>query len=209
MSTNYSLLFYLKKPKNYAGGANPIYMRITVVGEPKEVSIGRGCDPSRWNAKANRAKGTKEDIRGLNAYLDTLERKVADAHLQLVKDGTEITAESLKLKYLGKDVQLRYLMETFTEHNRRMEALLGKGFKPNTLKGYNTSVTHLASYLEKWHGETGIAVPPIEHAFITGYEFFLRSDMECSAVSAAKYMTHLRKIITQCLAHRWTTENPF
>src|SRR5690606_40722637 len=102
MSTNYSLLFYLKKPKNYAGGAKPIYMRITVVGEPKQVSIRRGCDPSRWNAKTNGAKGTKADSRGLNAYLDTLERKVADAHLQLVKDGTEITAQSLKLKYRGR-----------------------------------------------------------------------------------------------------------
>ena len=146
MSTNYSLLFYLKKPKNYADGDKPIYMRITVAGEPKEVSTGRDCDPVRWNAKANRAKGTKEDIRNLNAYLDTLERQVADAHLQLVQDGAEITAETLKLKYLGKDVQRRYLMETFTEHNRKMEALLGKGFKPNTLKGYNTSVTHLTSY---------------------------------------------------------------
>lgn len=209
MSTNYSLLFYLKKPKNYVGGMKPIYMRITVAGDPKEVSTGRECDPVRWNAKANRAKDTKEDIRGLNAYLDTLERKVADAHLQLVKDGTEITAESLKLKYLGKDVKRRYLMETFTEHNRKMEALLGKGFKPNTLKGYNTSVAHLTSYLEKCHGETDIEIRHIDHAFITGYEFFLRSDMECSAVSAAKYMKHLRKIINQCLAHRWITENPF
>ncbi|MFC3197615.1 Arm DNA-binding domain-containing protein [Parapedobacter deserti] len=52
MSTNYSLLFYLKKPKNYVGGMKPIYMRITVVGDPKEVSTGRECDPSRWNAKA-------------------------------------------------------------------------------------------------------------------------------------------------------------
>ena len=61
MSTNYSLLFYLKKPKNYVGGMKPIYMRITVAGDPKEVSTGRECDPVRWNAKANRAKGTKED----------------------------------------------------------------------------------------------------------------------------------------------------
>src|SRR3546814_11034635 len=68
--------------------------------------------------RSNRAKGTKEDIRNLNAYLDTLERKVADTHLQLVKDGAEITAESLKLKFLGKDVQRRQLMETFMEHNR-------------------------------------------------------------------------------------------
>jgi len=57
MSTNYSLLFYLKKPKNYVSGAKSTYMRITVAGEPKEVSTGRECDPARWNAKANRAKG--------------------------------------------------------------------------------------------------------------------------------------------------------
>gem|GEM_PF-5025055 len=37
-----------------------------------------------------------------------------------------------------------------------MEALLGNGFKPNTLKGYNTSVAHLASYLEKCHGAAHI-----------------------------------------------------
>src|SRR5690606_32083945 len=209
MSTNYSLLFYLKKPKNYAGGAKPIYMRITVAGEPTEVSTGRECDPLRWNPKANRAKGTKEDIRGLNAYLDMLERKVANAHLQLVKDGAEITAESLKLKFLGKGVQRRHLMETFMEHNRKMEALLGNGFKPNTLKGYNTSIGHLTPYLLKCQGETDIDMQRIDHAVITGNEFFLRSDMGCSAVSAAKYMKHLRKIVNLCLAHRWITENPF
>src|SRR5690606_11501153 len=81
--------------------------------------------------------------------------------------------------------------------------------KPNTLKGYNTSVAHLTSYLEKCHGETDIDIRRIDHAFIIGYEFFLRSDMGCSAVSAAKYMKHLRKIINQCLAHRWITENSF
>src|SRR5690606_12417804 len=177
MSTNYSLLFYLKKPKNYVSGAKPIYMRITVAGEPKEISTGRECDPARWNTKANRAKGTKEEIRNLNAYLDTLERKVADAHLQLVKDGAEVTAETLKLKYLGKDVQQRYLMETFADHNRKMEALLGKGFKPNTLKGYKTSVAHLTSYLKKSHGTSDMDIRHIDHAFITGYEFFLRADM--------------------------------
>lgn len=209
MSTNYSLLFYLKKPKNYVGGSKPIYMRITVAGEPKEISTGRECDPLRWNAKANRAKGTKEEIRNLNAYLDTLERKVEDAHSQLIKQGMEISSELLRLKYLGKDVQRRHLMETFTEHNRKMEALPGNGFKPNTLKGYNTSVGHLNAYLLKCYDEADIDIQRIDHAYISGYEFFLRSDMGCSAVSAAKYMKHLRKIVNLCIAHRWITENPF
>lgn len=72
MSTNYSLLFYLKKPKNYVNGPKPIYMRITVDGIPKEVSTGRECDPSKWNPKANRVKGTTETVKTLNSYLETL-----------------------------------------------------------------------------------------------------------------------------------------
>jgi hypothetical protein len=33
--------------------------------------------------------------------------------------------------------------------------------------------------------------------------------MGCSAVPAAKYMKHLRKIIKICIAHRWITDEPF
>jgi len=38
-------------------------------------------------------------------------------------------------KYLGKDEKPRYLLEVFAEQ-RKMEALIGKGFEANTLKGY-------------------------------------------------------------------------
>lgn len=209
MNTNYSLIFYLKKMKNYVNGPKPIYMRITVAGERRELSTGRECDPIRWNSRINRAKGTKEEIRNLNVYLDALERKVEDVHVQLVKQEMDISAEVLMSKYLGKDVIRRFLMEVFQEHNLKMEALLGKGFQPNTLKGYKTSVSHLTEYLQKDYRTKDIDIRNIDHAFITGYEFFLRSANECSDVSAAKYMKHFRKIINQCLAHRWITENPF
>jgi hypothetical protein len=32
MKSNFHLLFYIRKQKNYKGGAMPIYMRITVNG---------------------------------------------------------------------------------------------------------------------------------------------------------------------------------
>ncbi|MBD1429190.1 hypothetical protein H8B04_06340 [Sphingobacterium sp. DN04309] len=83
MSTNYSLLFYLKKPKNYVSGLKPIYMRITVDGIPKEVSTGRECYPSKWNSKANRVKGTTEAVKTLKSYLDTLVTKISTRCLSL------------------------------------------------------------------------------------------------------------------------------
>ncbi|SEB21505.1 Arm DNA-binding domain-containing protein [Pedobacter hartonius] len=45
MKTTFSLLFYLKKPKNYLKGAAPIYLRITVDGKRAELSASRECDP--------------------------------------------------------------------------------------------------------------------------------------------------------------------
>lgn len=74
MSKRLSILFYLKKPKTSIKGAYPIYMRITVDSKRTEVSTKRDCEPEKWNSSAGRAKGTREDIRTLNAYLDSLQR---------------------------------------------------------------------------------------------------------------------------------------
>ncbi|GGC47109.1 transposase [Parapedobacter defluvii] len=209
MSTNYSLLFYLKKPKNYVSGPVPIYMRITVDGIPKEISISRSVDPSRWRPKANRAAGTKEESRTLNSYLETLVRNIEDVHTALVKENAVITAESLKMRFLGQDTKRHYLIEIYLDHNRKMETLLGKGYKPGTLKGYKTSVGHLTDYVLKQYGDMDIDIQRIDHAFIEGYEFFLRTKKSCSPISAAKYMKHFRKVVKLCLAHRWITADPF
>ena len=209
MSTNYSLIFYLKKPKNYVSGPKPIYMRITVDGLPKETSVGRECEPSKWNSKANRMKGTTEAVKTVNSYLDALVSKISTIHSAMTAATEEITAESIKLRYQGKDIKRKQFLDVFREHNIQMEALLGNGFKPNTLKGYKTSLSHIEGYLEKEFRLADIDARKIDHAFVIGYEFFLRTTMGCSAVSAAKYMKHFRKIIKICIAHRWITDDPF
>src|SRR5476649_2156802 len=102
MKTNFSLLFYMKKQKNYQSGPAPIYIRFTISGKRSETTTGRECEPSRWNTSTGRANGTKEDIRAFNAYLDNLQNQVYQAHRQLTETSSLITAETLKNKFLGK-----------------------------------------------------------------------------------------------------------
>jgi hypothetical protein len=92
MKTNFSLLFYMKKQKNYQSGSAPIYIRFTVSGKRSETTTGRECEPSRWNTGAGRANGTKEDIRAFNAYLDNLQNQVYEAHRLLTEANSIITA---------------------------------------------------------------------------------------------------------------------
>ncbi|SKB96021.1 Site-specific recombinase XerD [Sphingobacterium nematocida] len=210
MSQNYSLHFFLKKPKNYKGGEKAIYMRITVAGDtPKEASCGRMCDPKGWLSSANRAKGNTEVVKSLNGYLDAIARKVQDIHTEFIKYNQEVTAETLMNKYQNKDDKKLFLLEIFKDHNEKMKALIGKGFKANTLKGYHTSLLHLSAYMLKSYQRPDIEVKKLDYAFITGYDFYLRTDPKCSGVSIAKYMKHLRKIVNSCIAHKWITENPF
>lgn len=209
MTTNFSLLFYLKQQKIYTSGPKPIYMRITVNGKRAEVSAGRDCEPSVWNSHAGRAIGTKSETRALNSYLDTLQTKVMNAHQQLIGAGESITADRLRDQFIGRAEKAYYIVELFNDHNDQVKALIGNGFEVNTLKSYRSSFKHLKAFVQHQYGKTDMDIKKLNHAFIVNYEFYLKSVCKCSGVSAAKYVKHLKKIVNSCLANKWLTDNPF
>jgi site-specific recombinase XerD len=209
MLTNFQALFYLKKPKNYSSGSMPIYLRISVNCKRTEISIGKRSIPSNWNSHSCRCKGTKEETRLLNAYLDSLQTKLNVNHQLLVEAGKEITVESLRNSLTGKREKSKMLLDIFEDHNKRVESLLGNGFEPNTLKGYKTTIKHLRSFIEMNYSETNFEIDKLSHEFIVDFEFYLRSHCNLSLVSAAKYIKNLKKIVNSCIAHGWIPNNPF
>jgi Arm DNA-binding domain len=66
---SFGLLFFLKKPTGFSSGEVTIYLRITVDGVRVELSTKRKYDPLQWNQHAERATGSKDIVKNLNAYL--------------------------------------------------------------------------------------------------------------------------------------------
>jgi site-specific recombinase XerD len=209
MSINFSLLFYLKKPKNYQSGPMPVYLRVTVAGKRTELVTGRSCEPDRWSSVSGRALGTKEAVKSLNSYLDSLQARMFEAHRQLVAANKPVTAESIKHRFMGKEETGRMLMEIFQEHNKRIASLVGDEFSPATLERYTTSLKHTQEFMKWKYGTDDIDVQKVDHAFITDYEFYLRSVRKCSNNTAVKYIKNFGKIIRICLANGWVKRNPF
>jgi len=209
MKNTFSLLFYLKKPKNYVAGSMPIYMRITVDGVPKELSTGKQCDPERWNAKTLRLDGKKEDARTINCHLKTIEDKVDQAHTDLFKAGQEITALSLKNKYLGVEEEAHTLITAIQDHNDKVKALIGKGFTQGTLTKYNTTLKHTKSFILYKFKLTDVVLDKVDNYFISEFDFYLRSKCGCENNAAVKHLKNLGKVIRICLANRWMTYDPF
>ncbi|MBN8676531.1 MAG: site-specific integrase [Chitinophagales bacterium] len=209
MNKTFSLLFYVKKAKTVANGTAPIYLRITIDGKITELAAKRYILPEKWNSEAQKVTGTSEEIKSLNAYLKTLEQQVYEAQHQMLKDKAVITPENLKHKLHGSEERQRTLIPIFEDHNKKVEALLNDEFAPGTLERYKTSLKHTVDFLLWKYNVSDIDIKKIDHAFVTEYEFYLRSVCKCNNNTAVKYIKNFGKIIRICIANGWLDKNPF
>lgn len=209
MRTNINLLFYLKKRSTYKIGPVAIYLRFTVDGHRAEASTGKTCDPSRWNSQAGRAIGTKEDIRTLNAHLDTLQAQAQDLHRWMTANDEMITAEGLKNRFIGKTEKVRTLITVFEDHNQKMRSLVGQEFEKSTLQRYETALMHTKDFMQWQHNVSDIPITRINFAFLNDFEYYLRSVRKCANNSAIKYIKNLGKIVRICLGNGWLTVDPY
>src|SRR5688572_28769778 len=209
LEKTFSLLFYLKKPKNYLKGIMPIYLRITVDGIPKEISTGRQCDPDRWNANTGRCNGTKEDAKSLNAFLDILQTKVYEVRRKLLEKNENITAERLKNTLKGTDGTVRMLMKIFQQHNDEVKSLVGKDFASGTLERYKTSYDHTKSFMDWKYGVSDLDIKKLDFEFVSQYEFWLKSIRNCNHNTSIKYISNFRKIVNRCIRNGWLDRDPF
>ncbi len=209
MHKKFSLLFYLKKPKDFTVGNVPIYLRITVEGKRAEVSTQRQCDPERWNSQSGRMAGTKEDARAMNMYLDTMQAKIYELHREILSSALPLTAEAIKIKFTGQGERPRMLMEIFEHHNQQFAELVGKEYSEGTLKKFKTVMNSLREFL-KWKFQTAdINIKELGFEFVNDYEYYLKSIQGIQHNTAMGNIKKLKKIVRQCVANDWLDKDPF
>jgi len=210
MKTNFSLLFYLKKPKNYVKGVVPIYLRITVDGKRAELCTSRECEPELWNTKAGHMAGTKEETKTLNTYLDKMKAGVTASHTLLCGEDTEITSEAVKSKYLGKAEKAHTICEAIKIHNKNMGALVEKDdYAEGTLNRFEVLERHVRDYLSFKYQKTDLNIRYIDHEFIDGFDFYLHTAKCNGANTASKHLKNLGKIVRICVKNKWISSDPF
>jgi site-specific recombinase XerD len=209
MKTKVSILFYAKRAKASVNGLVPIYTRITINGKRIELSSNRFVEMSKWSTESGKMKGNSEEARSINSHLNMLRIQIIDMQMELVHKKIPVTAETLKSKILGVDERARMLVPIFEDHNNKIKELVGKEYAPGTLERYKTSLSHTIEFLQWKYKVSDIEINKIDHAFVTDYEFWLRSVRNCANNTAVKYIKNFSKIIKLCLANDWLDKNPF
>ena len=209
LTKNFSLLFYLKRRSNYVSGNLPIYIRITINGQRVEITAQRECEPEKWNIAAGRKNGTKEDVRILNAYLDTLQAKIYEIHRRLVEADEEITAEIIRNHLNGTAAKSRFIIALFQEHNDRVANLVNKDFAPGTLSRYKTTLDHSRDFIRWKYKVEDLDIQKLNYEFITDFEYWLKSVRNIGHNTAIKYLATFKKIVIICIKNGWLPRDPF
>ena len=208
MKTKVSILFYAKRAKANVCGLVPIYTRITINGKRIELSSNRFVEISKWSTEAGKMKGNSEEARSINSHLDMLRIQIIDMQMELVHKKIPVTAETLKSKILGVDERERMIIPIYQNHNDKIEDLIGNGYAYGTLERFKISLKHLQEFIQWKYNLSDISINKIDYAFVTEFEFYLRSIKKCNNNTAVKYVRNFRKIIKICLDNDWLDKNP-
>lgn len=208
MKAKITLHIYAKTTKANAAGQLPIYIRLTVDGQRFEFSTKRFIEKSKWSPELSKMKGSSEEARTLNSYLDLMKSKVFDVQMELIHKNEELSLENFKSRILGTHQRERMLIPIYQNHNDKIEELIGNGYAYGTLERFKISLKHVEEFIFWKYSLSDISINKIDYSFVTEFEFYLRSVKKCNNNTAVKYVRNFRKIIKICLDNDWLDKNP-
>ncbi|WP_149275610.1 site-specific integrase [Pareuzebyella sediminis] len=209
MGNTLSLLFYIKKSKADSLGRANIYLRITVNGKRAELSIHRKIKVDLWNTEISQSRGKSSASQEINRLMTNIKSKIYSIEQGLLNSGKNVTAISLRNDYLGKNDKNRMVLDIFQEHNDNVEKLIGRDFASGTAERYKTAKKHVGDYINSSYHVKDLNVKEVDHKFISGFEYYLKTTRNCSHNTAIKYITNFKKIIRIAYSNDWISKDPF
>ena len=207
-----NILFYIRKDRIDIKGKVPIYCRITFNKERVDFSVKRTIAPERWEASKGRVKGSGEDFKAINAYLNMVSNKIYVNHHKLEESNKTITANALMNLVSDKPDNPKNtpsIFKIFEQHNKKVKSLIGVDYAHGTWERFETCLKHLRQFIALEYNKTDYSIALINNEFISEFDYFLRSIRKCQNNSAVKYMRNFRKIIRIALANDMIEKDPF
>ncbi len=162
MKAKITLHIYAKTTKANAAGQLPIYIRLTVDGQRFEFSSKKFIEKSKWSPELSKMKGSSEEARTLNNYLDLMKSKVFDVQMELIHKNEELSLENFKSRILGTNQRDRMIIPIYQNHNDKIEDLIGNGYAYGTLERFKISLKHLQEFILWKYNVSDIGINKID-----------------------------------------------
>ena len=208
--STFSLIFWVCSSR-IKNNQVPVYARITVNGKRANISIQRRVNSTDWDAARGIMRGTRQESKLLNKYLDQVRSKIYTAYEDLLSENKMVTAQAIKNRYLGEDKFYRSLQELFEYHNE----ISRHSISAHTLRHYKVTQGYLQKFLKAKFNLEDFRLIDLNFSFIKDFEFFIKSyqptdhQRKMGHNTAMKHLQRLRKMVTMAYHHEWIPKDPF
>lgn len=206
----FTVIFFTRKsrsnPKQFS-----IYLRITINGKRSEISLKRNIPTKDRDSNKSRGRGSSQQVRTLNAYLDQVYNRLLECHKEILEEDRFISSEAIKARYLGEDDNSKTLRELIAYHHGNMAFVLKRG----TMKNYFTTEKYLYKFLLKKRRLKDIYLKQLNYEFVTDFEHYLRNyrnskkQLMLSNNGVMKHLERFKKMINLAVKLEWMHKNPF
>lgn len=203
------LLFWLNKHRAEATGQASIMVRITYHGQRVNINSGLKILPSSWDSKRQRVKGSNEQARVANHYLQTTQIRVLGIYDELMRLNQPFTVHKIRDKFLGKGEITYTLLEVVENHNAELKRLVGKTYTISTYMKYHWFQVVVTIFLSEFLRKTHLTINEIDISIIKKFEHFLLTERNCNHNSAIKRLQQLKKILRFARISGFTSVDPF
>ena len=207
--STFKTLFYINRSKEKKNGKCPIMGRITIDGKQVQYSTGKEIAPELWDSRKGRCKGTGEEIKEINRYLQAKEEQAKAKYQELVWQRGYITAELLKCELIEEDKPKGFLLEEahlFIEDKR---PCVGVTIAKPTFANYIYATQLIEAYLRERLGLEDIRYSLLDYGFIEGMDFYLKSERNLSLATIQVVVIFLRKLIGIGQQKKYIRIDPF
>jgi integrase len=206
---SFSKIFFLKTPR-VRTNQRFIYLRVTVDGIPKEVSVRMKWDILRWDQVTERAIGNREDARSINYYLDSLSASINNYRIELMNNGKSVTSQRIIEFVKGNNVSKAKVLEEFRAHNDEIFSLVKRNeYAKGTYERYVTACSHVSAFIKHKYNCEDIEFRDLNYEFIRDYELYLKTIRECSNNTTLKYIANFKKIVYRAISKEIISTDPF
>jgi integrase len=209
-SQSFRVYFTIKSEKAKDGRA-PIYAAVTVNKEKIFIALKETASLTVWDFGKGAAKGTRDEARQVNAYLDDVRLVLGNCYKELLLSGDVVTSKAIKSMFLGEQKEQHSLLKLIKYHNEKP----GKSLNPATLKHYEVTQRYLVKYVSTNYRADDLPLKDLDYQFIQGFDTFLRTHKPqthhkpISNNGVKVHLVRLKKMVHVAENLDWIDRNPF
>ncbi len=155
-------------------------------------------------------KGTKEDARSVNSWLDTLNARAFAARQNLYVSGKDFGPIHIRKMMQGEELEPpKMLSDIWTYHTNQIAGLIGKDYTAGTLQKYKAAFRVLKRFIMIRTQSDDIPLEKIDYRFVKDFDYYLKADYGVKINTAVQIVKKLRTMIKIAIEVGWAKHDPF